>query len=72
MTDLHVLEVFYEDTSSIWIVNSGATNHIYSSLHLLRSWRGIEDGDLTLKVSNGESLQPKQWDKLASSLEINF
>ena len=38
MTDLHVLEAFYaEDTSSSWIVNSGATNHVCSSLQLLSS-----------------------------------
>ena len=38
MTDLHVLEAFYaEDTSSTWIVDSGATNHVCSSLQLLSS-----------------------------------
>ena len=38
MTDLHVLEAFYtEDTSSTSIVDSGATNHVCSSLQLLSS-----------------------------------
>ena len=60
MTDLYVLEAFYaEDTSSTWIVDSGATNHVCSSLQLLSSWRELKDGDLTLKVGNGESVTAK-------------
>ena len=60
VTDLHVLDEFNaEDHSSTWIVDSGATNHVCSSLQLFSSWRELENGDLTLKVDNKESITAK-------------
>ena len=59
-TSLHVLESFYVDDSSLsWIVNSGATNHVCSSLQLLSSCKDLEEGELTPMVGNRESVSAK-------------
>ena len=41
------------------MVDSGATNHVCSSLYVLSSWKELEDGELTLTVGNGESVSAK-------------
>ena len=58
--DLLVLEAcLVDDDSSSWIVDSGATNHVCSSLQMLSSSRELADGDVTLRVGNGEIVSAK-------------
>ena len=52
--DLLVIEsLLVEDDKSAWIIDSGATNHICSSLQLLDSWRDLAEVDYTLRVGTG-------------------
>src|SRR5215813_5014129 len=49
--DLLVIEsLLVEDDKSVWIVDSGATNHVCSSLQLLDSWKDLTEGDFPMKV----------------------
>ncbi|KAG6532599.1 hypothetical protein ZIOFF_006448 [Zingiber officinale] len=58
--DLLVLEAcLVEDDSSFWIVDSGATNDVCSSMQLLSSLRELPDGGLTLRVGNGALVSVK-------------
>jgi hypothetical protein len=60
LTHLNVLEAYYAgDSSQSWIVDSGATNHVCTSLQVLTSWRELEFGELTLRVGNGQSVSAK-------------
>ena len=57
---MHVLEAsFIKEESLIWIVDSGVTNHVYSSLQILSNYRKLEDGEFTLTVGNGKSFFAK-------------
>ena len=48
-SDLLAIEsCLVEDESSPWIVDSGATNHICSSLQWMDSWTEIEEGALKI------------------------
>ena len=52
---IHVLELNYVDNSDdSWIINSGATNHVCSSLQLLTKARKLRAKEFTLRVGNGE------------------
>ncbi|XP_073057004.1 uncharacterized protein [Primulina eburnea] len=52
--DLLVLEsCLVTIDSSIWIVDSGATNHVCSSLQILSSYEELVDGSFTMRVGNG-------------------
>ena len=42
-----------EDELSLWIIDSGATNHVCSSLQMLSSSKELVDGDFTIRVGNG-------------------
>ena len=48
-----------EDDKSIWIIDSGATNHVCSSLQLLESWRDLTEGDFTMRVGTGVTVSAK-------------
>ena len=73
ISNLHVLEANYaEDSSSTWIVDSGATNHVCSSLQVLSSWKELEDGELTLTVGNGESVSAKAVGEARLAFGENF
>ena len=48
-----------EDDLSPWIVDSGATNHVCSSLQMLSCSRGLVDRDVTMKVGSGEVVSAK-------------
>ena len=53
--DLLVLEAcFVEDDAHAWIVDSGATNHICSSLQTLSSSTPLRDGDISMRLGSGE------------------
>ena len=43
-----------EDDTSAWIVDSGATNHICSSLQTLSSSTSLRDGDVSMRLGSGE------------------
>ena len=42
-----------ENDKSVWIIDSGTTNHVCNSLQLLESWEEVNKGDLKLRVGNG-------------------
>ena len=42
-----------EDDLSPWIVDSGATNHVCSSLQMLSSSRELANKDVTMRVGSG-------------------
>ena len=48
-----------EDDLSPWIVDSGATNHVCSSLQMLSSSRELADWDVTMRVGRGEVISAK-------------
>ena len=48
-----------EDDSSVWIVDSGSTNHVCISLQLLSNWKTVKEGELKLRVGNGEFVEVK-------------
>ena len=53
--DLLVLEsCLVEDDSSPWIVDSGATNHVCSSLQWTDSWTQLEEGAFSMRVGSGD------------------
>ena len=53
--DLLVLEAcLVEDDTSTWIVDSGATNHICSSLQTLSSSTPLKDGNVSMRLGSGE------------------
>ena len=43
-----------ENDKSIWILDSGSTNHVSCSLQLLEKWNYLKSRELKLKVGNGE------------------
>ena len=54
---IRVLELNYVDNSDdSWIIDSGATNHVCSSLQLLTKAKKLRAKDFTLRVGNGESV----------------
>ena len=54
---IHVLELNYADNSDdSWIIDSGATNHVCSSLQLLTKARKLRAKEFTLRVGDGESV----------------
>ena len=58
--DLLVLEAYLvEDDLSPWRVDSGATNHVCSSLRMLSSLRELDDMDVTMRVGSGEVVSIK-------------
>ena len=57
MHSIHVLELNYIDNSDdSWIVDSGATNYVCSSLQMLTKTRKLKPKEFTLRVGNGESV----------------
>ena len=48
-----------EDDLSPWIVDSGATNHVCSSLKMLTFSRELADKDVTMRVGSGEVVSAK-------------
>ena len=48
-----------EDDLSPWIVDSGATNHVCSSLQMLSSSRELANRDITMRVGSGEVISAK-------------
>ena len=48
-----------EDDLSPWIVDSRATNQVYSSLQMLSSSRELVDRDVTMRVGSGEVVSAK-------------
>ena len=58
--DLMVSEAYIvEDDLSPWIVDSGTTNHVCFSLHMLSSLRELADKDATMRAGNGEVISAK-------------
>ena len=58
--DLLVIEsLLVEDDKSAWIIDSGATNHVCSSLQLLDSWRDLAEGDYTMRVGTGDAVSAR-------------
>ena len=58
--DLLVSEAcLVEDDLSPWIVDSGATNHVCSSLQMLSFSRELADRDVTMRVGSGEVISTK-------------
>ena len=54
---IHVLELNYVDNSDdSWKIDSGATNHVCSSLQLLTKARKLRAKEFTLRVGNRESV----------------
>ena len=59
-SDLHVLEAkLVEVNTSSWIIDSGATNYVCSSLQLLRSFRELAEGEMIMHVGNGATVSAK-------------
>ena len=48
-----------ENDFSPWIVDSGATKHVCSSLQMLSSSRELSDRDVTMRVGSGEVVSTK-------------
>ena len=48
-----------EDDLSLWIIDSGATNHVCSSLQMLSCSRELADRDVTMRVGSGEIVSAK-------------
>ena len=48
-----------EDDLSPWIVDSGATNHVCSSLQMLSSSKELADRDVTMRVGSREVILAK-------------
>ena len=58
--DLLVIEsLLVEDDKYAWIVDSGATNHVCSSLQLLDSWRDLAEGDYTMIVGTVDAVSAR-------------
>ena len=58
--DLLVLETcLVVENFSHWIVDSGATNHVCSSLQMLSSYKPLIDGDFLMRVGNGAEVSAK-------------
>ena len=58
--DLLVIEsLLVEDDKSAWIIDSGATNHVCSSLQLLDSWRDLAEGDYTMRAGTGDAVSAR-------------
>ena len=54
---MHVFEaMLVEVNTSSWIIDSGATNHVCSSLQLLRSFRELAEWELTMRVGTGATV----------------
>ena len=45
-----------EVNTYLWIIHSGAINHVCSSLQLFRSFREFAEGGLTMRVGNGATV----------------
>ncbi|RYE04781.1 MAG: hypothetical protein EOP33_08580, partial [Rickettsiaceae bacterium] len=59
-THLHVLEALYAgDSLSSWIIDSGTTNHVCTTLQVFDSWEELRGDELQLRVGNGESVTAK-------------
>ena len=43
-----------EDDAHAWIVDSGVTNHICSSLQTFSSSTSLRDGDVSMRLGSGE------------------
>ena len=57
MSSLHVLELNYvDDSPNSWIIDSGATNHVCSSLQMLTKARHLNKEEFSLRIKNGESV----------------
>ena len=70
--DLLILEAsLVEDDKSLWIVDSGATNHICSSMQILDDSRELADGEVILRVGNGAHFSAKAVSRIPSSSEGN-
>ena len=48
-----------EDDLSPWIVDSRATDHVCSSLHMLSSSRELADRGVTMRVGSGDVVSAK-------------
>ena len=58
--DLLVLEAcLVEDDLSSWIVDSGVTNHVCSSLQMLSSFRELAVEDFTMRMGNDSVVSAK-------------
>ena len=58
--DLHILEAMLIEVNTFsWIIHSGATNHVCSSLQLLRSFRELAEKELTMHVDNRPTVSVK-------------
>ena len=58
--DLLVLEsCIVEDDSSPWIVDSGATNHVCSSLQWTDSWTQLEEGAFSMCVGSEDVMSTR-------------
>src|SRR5215813_10603297 len=58
--DLLIIDfLLVEDDKSAWIVDSGATNHVCSSLQLLDSWKDLIEGDFPMKVGTGDAISAR-------------
>ena len=59
-SNLHVLEaILVEVNASSWIIDLGATNYVYSSLELIRSFRELAEGELIMRVGNWATISVK-------------
>ncbi|EXC14254.1 hypothetical protein L484_021752 [Morus notabilis] len=71
-SDLLVLETcLVEGDTSAWIIDSGATNHVYFSLQSLSSYTELADGDYTMKVGNGARVSAKAVGEVLS-ISLNY
>ena len=52
-----MLELNYADNlSDGWIIDSGATDHVCSSLQVLNKARTLNEGELSLKLGNDDKV----------------
>ena len=72
-SELHILEsLLVEVDTSSWIIYSGATNHICSSLQLLESFRELAKGVVTMRVGYVASILVKAIGKAHFQYGIRF
>ena len=57
MIESHVIEVcFLMDTSNMWCIDSGATNHICNTLQGFRQTRKCSDGEIKLTLGSSATV----------------
>ena len=61
-----------ENDLSSWIINSGSTNHICSSMQMLEYLKELEQGVMAMQVGNGALVSAEAYGTVRLKLENSF